>query len=192
MQYDLGPTRERQTMEQQLRRGRTMPGTKASELTFRSTGTTLVQNPLATILRTQDSLRLSAIQADSIASMNRAYTYRVDSIWTPVARYLAALPTEYSESEAFDRYMAARRAQFALLAEIGPVVRQLLTGEQVRKLPTATVAVLDPRYLASVRHGTGLYVGGGSGLASGGGLIGGESFVIMTSVGGAGGMVIVR
>ena len=43
------------------------------------------------------------VQADSIASMNRRYTYRSDSLWAPVARYLATLPTEYHEDEAFDR-----------------------------------------------------------------------------------------
>jgi hypothetical protein len=47
-----------------------------------------------------------------------------------------------------------------MLMEIAPLVRELLTAEQRRKLPTLTVSILDPRYLAAVRDGTSLYAGG--------------------------------
>ena len=61
---------------------------------------------MATILRQQDSLKLTAKQADSIASLNRRYTIRIDSIWAPVAKYLGALPDDYDEGAAYDRYIA--------------------------------------------------------------------------------------
>ena len=44
------------------------------------------------MLRQQDSLGLSNEVADSIAILNKAYGKIIDSIWTPVAEYLAALP----------------------------------------------------------------------------------------------------
>ena len=51
-----------------------------------------------------------------------------------------------------------------MLIRIVPTISALLTDEQRRKLPPQIVNVLDPRYLVSVRNGTGLYVGGsGSG-----------------------------
>jgi hypothetical protein len=95
--------------------------------------------------------------------MNRRYTYRTDSIWVPVARYLAKLPTRFDDGEAYDRYLYARRAQMDMLIRLVPTIRALLTDEQRRKLPAQIVNVLDPRYLVSIRNGTGLYVGGGGG-----------------------------
>jgi hypothetical protein len=35
----------------------------------------------------------------------------------------------------------------------------VLTAEQRRKLPQSVTNLLDPRYLISIRNGTGLYVG---------------------------------
>ena len=47
-----------------------------------------------------------------------------------------------------------------MLIKIVPVLRELLTPEQQRKIPQLVVNILDPRYLVSVRNGTSLYVGG--------------------------------
>ena len=168
MRFDLGPTREAQSLGQQLSSGRTQPGSRFPETFYRSVSANGVGNPMATILRQQDSLRLTSLQADSIASMNRRYTYRADSLWAPVARYFATLPTRFDEGAAYDRYLDARRAQVDMLSELVPTVRALLTAEQRRKLPAFVVNLLDPRYLASVRSGSGLYIGGG-GINFGGG-----------------------
>ncbi|HUF51089.1 MAG TPA: carboxypeptidase-like regulatory domain-containing protein [Longimicrobiales bacterium] len=162
--FDLGPKREQQSLAQQLRAGRTMPGSRYPESMFRSSATSSVFNPMSTILRSQDTLRLSAMQADSIASMNRRYTYRADSLWTPVARYLATLPVDYDNDIAYDRYISARRAQIDMLMQFVAAVRELLTPEQRRRLPASVVNQLDPRYLLSIRNGTGMYVGS-SGMA---------------------------
>ena len=160
VRYDLGPMRERQSLEMQLGSGRTQPGTRFPEQGFRSLGSAGLPNPMVTILRQQDSLHLTSRQADSIAAMNRRYTYRTDSIWAPVARYLAALPTRFDADAVYDRYLLARHAQVDMLIGLVPTIRSLLTDAQRRKLPPQIVNVLDPRYLVSVRNGTGLYVGG--------------------------------
>ena len=171
MRIDLGPTRERQNMESWLGAGRNRPGSRLPESFFRTTGASSIQNPLTVILRQQDSLRLTAAQADSIAIMNRRYTYRVDSLWAPVAKYFATLGTAYDDGEAYDRYMRARRAQIDMLIQMAPHVRSLLTPEQRRKLPGQVVNILDPRYLVSIRSGTGMYTGGGGGGGGGGGFV---------------------
>ena len=94
LRYDIGPTRERQVLTQALDRGRRTQGTKAPEALIKAQfGTGGVPNPMATILRDQDTLKLSAAQADSLAMMNRRYTVRLDSIWAPIAKRYAALPT---------------------------------------------------------------------------------------------------
>jgi hypothetical protein len=161
LRIDLGPVRERQQLAQQLRAGRTLPGARNSEQFFRSNIGNQLPNPMVTILRQADSLRLTAVQADSIASMNRRYTYRTDSLWAPVARWYASLPTQVDVDEAYVRYRAARQAQVNMLLAFAPAVRDLLTPEQRRKLPPFIANVLDPRYLLSIRSGTGTYVGGG-------------------------------
>jgi hypothetical protein len=159
IKYDLGPVRERQNLQMQLANGRTSPGTRFPEAALRSIAGASMPNPMATILRQQDSLRLTSRQADSIAAMNRRYTYRTDSIWAPVAKYLAGLPDHFDRDLAYDRYLQARHAQVDMLIRLVPAIRDLLTDEQRRKLPGQIVNVLDPRYLVSVRNGTGLYVG---------------------------------
>jgi hypothetical protein len=165
MRFDLGPTRERQTIAQQISVGRTIPGPRSTEATYKSYGNTSLTNPMSTILRTQDTLRLTRLQADSIARMNRRYLYQTDSIWAPVARFMAALPNEYDGDEVSARTLAARRAQVDLMMKIGPAIRGLLTPEQLRKIPQTTLNYLDPRTLALVRDGTPMYING-SGLST--------------------------
>ncbi|HEU4747954.1 MAG TPA: hypothetical protein VFS56_05590, partial [Gemmatimonadaceae bacterium] len=127
MRFDLGPTRERQLLTQQLDRGRTRRGDKVPEPMLRamySNGG--LTNPLASILRQADTLGLSGMQADSIATMNRSYVIRLDSIWSPVVKYFASLPTAYSRDEVYRRYKAAREASVDLLIRLAPDIRRLL------------------------------------------------------------------
>jgi hypothetical protein len=193
LRFDIGPTRERQLLTTQLNRGRTLPGQKLPEpmlrVVYGQGGG--IQNPLATILRQQDSLHLTAKQADSIASLNRWYTLRNDSIWAPVAKYLGTLPDRYDEGAAYERYIKARHGTIDLLTKIGPEVKGLLTAEQRRKLPAFVASYLEPRYLASIRSGTATFVGGmfpvmGAPVTIGGG---GNVFV---GGGGGGQQVIIR
>ena len=160
MRFDVGPTRERQSLTSQLDRGRRVEGQKIPEQFLRLMyGTGGIPNPMAQILRQQDSLQLTSRQADSIASLNRWYTVRVDSIWAPVAKYLGDLPDKYDQDAAYDHYLRARRASVDLLAQLAPTVKQILTAEQLRKLPAFIAGYLEPRYLASIRSGTAAFTG---------------------------------
>ncbi len=192
VRIDVGPTRERQQLAQQLNRGRTTEGDRLPEQMLRAmfTGGGL-PNPLATILRQQDSLKLTSAQADSIATMNRWYATRSDSIWAPVARYLGALPEQYDKDDAYSRWIGARRASVDLLMRIGPDVRRLLTPEQYRKLPALIASHLEPRYLASIRSGTVTFTGGRGFTPPGGQGGGGAVFVGAGGGGGGGGNVII-
>jgi len=155
MRFDLGPTRERQALTQQLDRGRTLRGNKAPEPMLKAIyGSGGIPNPLSTILRQADTLELTGPQADSIATMNRRYVISLDSIWSPVAKYLAALPDNYNKDEAYGRYKHAREASVDMLIRLVPDIRRLLTPEQRRKLPPFIASYLDTRYLASIRSGT--------------------------------------
>jgi hypothetical protein len=161
MRFDIGPTRERQMLTQQLDRGRRTAGTRAPEIMLKamySNGG--LPNPLGTILRQQDSLHLTSVQADSLATLNRLYTIRNDAIWAPLAKYFADLPDTYDRDLAYDKYMSARKATIDLLTQLAPDIKGLLTAEQRRKLPTFISSYLEPRYLASIRSGTAGFTGG--------------------------------
>ncbi|MEO5904739.1 MAG: hypothetical protein ABIQ55_12055, partial [Gemmatimonadaceae bacterium] len=174
MRFDIGPTRERQLLTQQLDRGRRTEGTRAPEIMLKAIyGSGGIPNPMATILRQQDSIQLNAMQADSLASMNRRYTIRNDKLWSPIAKYFADLPNGYDKSEAYDRYMIARKSTIDELSVLAPTIKSLLTPEQRRKLPAFVSSFLEPRYLASIRAGTATFSGvsgfGGGGFSSFGG-----------------------
>ena len=155
LRFDVGPTRERQTLTEMLDRGRTLPGQKMPEPIIKAAyGTNGITNPMALLLRQADTLGLSATQGDRLAILNRAYMMKVDSIWTPVAKFFAALPDRYPRGEAYARYRAAREANVDALIAIVPVLRELLTSEQWRRVPASIASYTDTRYLASIRSGT--------------------------------------
>ena len=155
MRVDLGPSRERQDLTRTLDRGRSTIGTTATAAEIKAAYSSAgLVNPMATILRASDSLKLTGRQADSLATMNRWYIVRLDSIWSPVAKNYAALPETYDNGEAYGRYVRAREASVDLLIRLVPSINTLLTAEQIRKLPDLVRAYLDRRYLAAVRAGT--------------------------------------
>ena len=155
VRVDVGPTRERQDLTRRLDAGRTTSGPRASVAELRAAYASAgLINPMAVILRSADSLHLTGVQADSIATMNRWYIIRLDSIWSPVVRAYVELPERYSQGAAYALYCRAREASVDFLIKIGPAIKSLLTPAQQRRLPTLTAAHLDTRYLAAVRSGT--------------------------------------
>ena len=191
MRFDVGPMREKQLLTQQLNRGRTLPGQRTPEPLLRAmyTNGAGIPNPVATILRQMDTLKLTQKQADSLATLNRYYAIKVDSIWSPFANWLVALPERYDEDDAYDRYVVARRATVDLLSRMAPLVKGLLSAEQQRKIPPFLASYLEPRYLASIRNGTATFTGGGMpGMMGGGGAV----EVIRMGGGGGGAPMIIR
>ena len=165
MRIDLGPTLESQMLDQMLSQGRTRGTIRPPERELRTMIVQGVSNPMTSILRQQDSLRLDARQADSIAVLNRRYAYRADSIWLPVARRLSALPVNFNLDAAYADFLVARRAQVELLIRSVSEVTALLTPAQRRKLPPQVNNFLDPRFLRLIRNGNGLYVPATSGFS---------------------------
>lgn len=168
LRFDVGPTRERQALTQQLNLGRSIEGNKIPEQMLKAIyGTGGFVNPLATILRQSDTLQLTVPQADSLATLNRWYLIRADSIWTPISHKLAELPKQYDAGDAYAMYRTGRRATIDLLLKVAADVRGVLSAEQRRKLPALVTSYLDPRYLSSIRSGT-AGAGGGGGFPGGG------------------------
>ncbi len=185
MRLDVGPTREKQQLSQTLDRGRTLQGAKMSEQTLKQIyGSAGLPNPMSTILRQQDTLKLTGKQADSLATMNRWYAIRLDSIWSPVAKYLSNLPDRFDHAEAYARYRKAREASVDLLIKLAPATSALLTPAQKRLLPSFIASYTDTKYLASIRSGT---AGGGFGFGAVG-----DVGAIGAAMGGGGGERVIQ
>jgi hypothetical protein len=181
--FDIGPTREEQSLTQQLNIGRRTDGNKLNESLLKAIyANGGLINPIATVMRQADTLKLTSRQADSLATLNRWYLIRLDSIWSPIARSLAGLPDRYDQGEAYVQYKHGREATVDLLKHLAPRVKGLLTEAQRRMLPTIVTSYLDQRYLAAIRSGT----AGAGGTAFGGGPM------AIPAGGGAQAMVIVR
>jgi len=108
---------------------------------------------------------LSNDVADSIAILNKTYGKAIDSIWTPMAKYLANLPERYDLDEAYERVRAAENSSLDQMAIYGPAAKALLTPEQVRKLPPFIALFLDNQAIRQLRPGR---AGGGRGGFFGG------------------------
>jgi hypothetical protein len=135
-------------------------------------------------MRQVDTLKLTSAQADSLATMNRWYLIRLDSIWAPLAKQMAALPDDYDREAMYERYVKGREASVDLLLRLVPRINAMLTKEQKRRLPAFITSYLDVRYLASIRSGTaGTPFGGAAGL---------ETAVMAMAAGGGGGFEIRR
>lgn len=185
LRVDVGPSRERQLLTQQLDRGRTHEGIRLTQPILRALyGSGGITNPMAVILRQLDTLGLTPPQADSVATLNRWYVIRLDSIWTPITAYFAGLPDHFDEGAVYDRYRRGREASVDLLLKLSPEIKGLLTAEQRRKLPAIVASYLDPRYLEAIRSGT-------SGLANSGFGPGAGGQFMVNAVGGGGMQVII-
>jgi hypothetical protein len=172
LRFDIGPTRERQVLTQQLNLGRRIEGQKMPEQMLRGIyGTGGMVNPISTMLRQVDTLQLTPPQADSLATLNRWFLIRTDSIWSPIARELAGLPENYDAGAAYARYKAGRERTVDLLRRVAKDVSGLLNAEQKRRLPALVASYLDQRYLASIRSGTAGAGAGGMPQLGGGGPI---------------------
>ncbi|MEO6877725.1 MAG: hypothetical protein ABI205_04540, partial [Gemmatimonadaceae bacterium] len=165
VRLDIGPERERQDLFLRLRTGRGGKGNKQSADQIKQQYMRSYPNPFEQMLRQSDSLGLSNEVADSIATLNKVYGKKIDSIWTPVSAYLASLPDKYDLGEAYDRVSQAQNKSLDQMGIFGPAAKQLLTPEQIRKLPPFIALFLDNQALRQLRPGR---AGGGRGGFFGG------------------------
>jgi hypothetical protein len=153
--YDVGPEREKQQLNLTLRTGRKGDITqqKLNEQQLFQRYSNSIQNPFDQILRQMDTLQLTTDQADSLASLNRIYSRFRDETWRPVAKYLAALPDDYDLPEAWSKVKAAQNAVLEKMVVLGPAAKNILTREQLNKLPVFISIYLDEATIRAIKPG---------------------------------------
>jgi hypothetical protein len=151
---DIGVPRERQVLTQRLDIGRSRPGSVDNTETLKSLGTSSIPNPMAMVLLQEADLELTRLQADSLANLSRRFSVFADSVWTPVAKSLAELPTAYDQGEAYARYVSARERTVDFLLTLVSGATELLTDAQRRRLPPQISNYLDRRVLEFLRSST--------------------------------------
>ena len=151
VQVDIGVPRERQLLTRALDFGRGHAGNKQGAESMKVFGMSAIPNPMSLILQQADSLKLTRLQADSLASLSRKFAVFADSIWTPASRYFAQLPDGYRHGDAYDRYVSAREKTVDYLLTLVPDAKAVLTPSQRRKIPLQLANFLDERVLRFLR-----------------------------------------
>ncbi len=134
---DLGRPMGEQQLDKWLRPGRA--GRKGDKLTaddLKKRYARNVPDPYKGILQESDSLLLTRPQADSVTAFQTRFNARMDSLWTPLAEYLAGLPDHFDPKEALKRQEAAIDAAWELTrTDVQAMLPRVLTPTQLRVLP---------------------------------------------------------
>ena len=148
----LGRDFTRQAVEQTLAPGRTKSGEKLTVPELKQRLLEAVFNPVRGLLRAKDSLSiLTNDQLRALTLLDRQVNMREDSVVTPVATSLAALPATYSESEVIQRVFELQLRLFDIVVDGMREARNIFTPEQINEFPPFLRASFDINRLMSAK-----------------------------------------
>jgi hypothetical protein len=148
----LGRDYTRQAIDQTLGPGRTQKGNRLTVPELQQRLLTAVYNPVRGLLQAKDSLTiLTKSQFNALVALDRTVTAKQDSIVTPVAQYLAALPAAYSEQEVLSRVLVMMNQLFDVVVEGMRVAREVFTADQISEFPPLLRSSFDIQRLLSAR-----------------------------------------
>jgi hypothetical protein len=138
----LGKNTREQAVVLNMRIRPPLAGTRATEDTIRSRyvcGYAQAGNGYSDIYRMMlsfaDSLALSRSQVEQLQARQRVMRARADSVYGQLAKYLVALPQDYSAKDAARHVSESENDMWKLIYAESPLLRQLLTTGQIRLLP---------------------------------------------------------
>ena len=103
------------------------------------------------VLATKDSIRLTPKQIDSLWALDRQFVTASDSVWTPMADYIArASMSGYSESATLARLAETQQQAIHLAERTAVRIKAILTAQQLAEFPPLFSVLLDERRLGSV------------------------------------------
>jgi hypothetical protein len=134
---DLGRPIEEQQVDRWLKPGRNgRGGLRADAQELKRRYERNVPDLYAIVLQQSDSLLLSRDQAEAIQKARATYRVRMDSVWTDLASYLAALPDRYDAHEAYSRAQSAVDGAWELTrVDIQHNMKTILNPVQLQLVP---------------------------------------------------------
>jgi hypothetical protein len=116
------------------RDGRAGPRLSVKELQRRYSRN--VPDPYKEILEESDSLLLTRDQTEALQKADTSYRQRIDSVWSALSEYLAALPDRFDSAEALKRQEAAVSAAWELTKlDVQRTLPPILSPIQLKLLP---------------------------------------------------------
>jgi hypothetical protein len=148
----LGRDFTRQAIEQTLSPGRTKPGDKLPMPMLKQRLLGALFNPVRGLLQAKDSLSfLTNEQVSALTVLDRRVSAKEDSIATPVALYLAGLPTSYNETEVLSRVLVMLNQLFDVMLDGMREARNIFLPEQIAEFPPLLRASFDINRLKTTR-----------------------------------------
>ena len=137
VRLDLGKSLGVQQLDKWLKPGRAgHAGTRLSADELRKRYGRNVPDPYKGILQESDSLLLTREQSDAITAAQTRYAQRMDSLWTPLTTYLAAMGDRYDVTAALKRQEATTDDAWELTRrDVQTELPKILSPAQLRLLP---------------------------------------------------------
>lgn len=150
VRLELGPSRDAQQLELNLRVRPPLSGTRApaDSIKQRYIGGSFA-DLYSSLLQMADSLALSRAQAEQMQARDALLRSRIDSVYGALAYYLAALPSRYDAAAALRHVTDANDAAWHAIYAEAPFLAKLLTPGQIRLLPPPLVAMLTTAHFNS-------------------------------------------
>jgi hypothetical protein len=143
IRYDYGRNQQEQGLELNLRIKPPLVGTRAAADTIKARYTRSgFTDVYAIMLRYADSLALTRSQTEKIQAEQKDLLATADTIYSGLAVYLVALPSNYNATEAVRHVTAANDSAWNKIYAESRFIKDLLTVGQLRRLPAPIFAMV--------------------------------------------------
>jgi hypothetical protein len=148
---NIGRNTDIQQLERYLKPGRTQPGTRMAADSLKYRYSRNVIDPYEDIIEETDSLLLSKEQVAQLKEAQKPYRAKVDSLWSDLANYLAALPDKFNSAEALKKQEAAIDEAWEITRLQGETITNILSPLQLSLLGGTVKYVITSKEKLRIR-----------------------------------------
>jgi hypothetical protein len=154
----LGRPGNRQFVEQMLAPGRSRRGERLMVPQVKDRLLSTVFNPVRALGQAKDSLSvLTVAQVEQLTLLDRRVSAQLDSVATPWAQSVAALPATTNEDEVDRRLLITRQALFDVIVDGMRQAGTIFTPEQIEEFPPGLRVAFNINRLLAARPFTGFF-----------------------------------
>jgi hypothetical protein len=150
LRLPLGPNVERQAFEMAITRVEDRRRVRRPAEEIRQSLAEAGAGVGLLLIQRRDTLLLTAEQITRLMEIERAHRRALDALWSPVAGDLAALPEPLDARAAYAHVRTVRQRQLELIVRYVRELREVLTADQLERLPPHVRFWLEPRSLPEV------------------------------------------